>query len=125
VWWAAGLAIGQHHIGRDIVVTVSPYPTAPTPAPIGALGVLPNTARGFLFDRDGVLTQTAKQHRTVWKPMLDDFLPFLASRQLGLPTGTPDDPPGASTVHDLSNRKNPLVLKLIVGGDLAELLGRS
>jgi beta-phosphoglucomutase family hydrolase len=114
--------------------------------PIGTLGV-PNTARGFLFDLDGVLTQTAKQHGTAWKLMFDDFLAqrakdtgevfvpfdsgadydtyvdgkprlagtqsFLASRQIELPTGTPDDPPGAPTVHGLSNRKNALVLELI------------
>lgn len=67
MWRAARLAIGQHHIGRDIVVTVSLYPTAPTPAPIGALGV-PNTARSFPFNLDDVLTQTAKQHRTAWMP---------------------------------------------------------
>jgi hypothetical protein len=124
VWRAVRLAIGQHHIGRDIVVTVSLYPTAPTPAPIGALGV-PNTARGFLFDLDDVLTQTAKQHRTAWKLMLDDFLSFLASRQLRLPTGTPDDPPGVPTVHGLPNRKSALALELVVIGDLAEPLVRS
>jgi beta-phosphoglucomutase family hydrolase len=146
VWWAPRLAIGQRRPDRDIVVTVSLDPTAPTPAPISALGV-PDTARGFLFDLDGVLTQTAKQHRMAWKLMFDDFLAqrakdtgevlvpfdsgadydtyvdgkprlagtqsFLASRQIELPTGTPDDPPGAPTVHGLSNRKNALVLELI------------
>ncbi|MGH3887106.1 MAG: hypothetical protein ACRDSZ_11180 [Pseudonocardiaceae bacterium] len=34
--------------GSAIVVDVSPDPTAPTPAPIGALGV-PDIARAFLF----------------------------------------------------------------------------
>lgn len=52
---------------------MSPAPAAPTPAPIGALGV-PDTARAFLFDQDGVLTQTAKQHAAAWKLMFDDFL---------------------------------------------------
>ncbi|MDQ3762427.1 MAG: beta-phosphoglucomutase family hydrolase [Actinomycetota bacterium] len=39
----------------------------------GPLGV-PNSARGLLFDLDGVLTQTAKQHAAAWKLMFDDFL---------------------------------------------------
>ncbi len=125
---------------------MSPAPAAPTPAPIGALGV-PDTARAFLFDLDGVLTQTAKQHAAAWKLMFDDFLTqrawdtgetlvpfdsgadydtyvdgkprlagtesFLASRRIELPAGTPDDPPGAPTLHGLSNRKNALVLELI------------
>jgi HAD superfamily hydrolase (TIGR01509 family) len=38
---------------------------------------------------------------------------FLTSRNITLPTGTPQDPPGAPTVHGLSNRKNDLVLELI------------
>ncbi|MGH3946404.1 MAG: hypothetical protein ACRDRY_15155 [Pseudonocardiaceae bacterium] len=45
-------------------------PAAPTPrttpAPIGALGV-PDTARAFLFDLDGVLPQTVKQHAAAWR----------------------------------------------------------
>jgi beta-phosphoglucomutase family hydrolase len=39
----------------------------------GALGV-PDPTRGFLFDLDGVLTQTAKQHAAAWKLMFDEFL---------------------------------------------------
>src|SRR3712207_1998980 len=39
----------------------------------GTLGV-PDPARGFLFDLDGVLTQTAKQHAAAWKLMFDEFL---------------------------------------------------
>ena len=112
----------------------------------GALGV-PDPTRGFLFDLDGVLTQTAKQHAAAWKLMFDEFLArraqdtgepftpfdsgadydtyvdgkprlagtqsFLASRHIELPTGTPQDPPGAPTRHGLSNRKNDLVLELI------------
>jgi beta-phosphoglucomutase family hydrolase len=110
------------------------------------LGV-PDSTRGLLFDLDGVLTQTAKQHAAAWKLMFDEFLArraqdtgelfvpfdaradydsyvdgrprvagtqcFLASRNIELPTGTPQDPPGAPTVHGLSNRKNDLVLELI------------
>lgn len=40
---------------------------------VGALGV-PDSTRGLLFDLDGVLTQTAKQHAAAWKRMFDDFL---------------------------------------------------
>ncbi len=39
----------------------------------GTLGV-PDPARGLLFDLDGVLTQTAKQHAAAWKLMFDEFL---------------------------------------------------
>ena len=38
---------------------------------------------------------------------------FLASRAITLPEGGPDDPPGASTVQGLGNRKNGLVLAKI------------
>jgi hypothetical protein len=38
---------------------------------LGALGV-PDPARGFLFDLDGVLTQTAKQRAAAWKLMFDE-----------------------------------------------------
>lgn len=113
---------------------------------LGALGV-PDSTRGLLFDLDGVLTQTARQHAAAWKLMFDEFLAqrardtgetlvpfdsgadydtyvdgkprlagtqsFLASRRIELPAGTPADPPGAPTVHGLSNRKNALVLELI------------
>ncbi|MFG1694406.1 beta-phosphoglucomutase family hydrolase [Nonomuraea sp. NPDC049309] len=38
---------------------------------------------------------------------------FLRSRGIDLPEGTPGDPPGAMTVHGLSNRKNELVQAVI------------
>ena len=38
---------------------------------------------------------------------------FLASRQITLPEGTPDDPPEAETIYGLGNRKNALVLEHI------------
>jgi beta-phosphoglucomutase-like phosphatase (HAD superfamily) len=47
------------------------------------LGV-PDPARGFLFDLDGVLTQTAKQHAAAWKLMFDEFLAKRA-RESGQP----------------------------------------
>ena len=35
---------------------------------------LPDRIRAFLFDLDGVLTQTAKVHAAAWKQMFDEFL---------------------------------------------------
>lgn len=35
---------------------------------------LPDHIRAYLFDLDGVLTQTAKVHAAAWKAMFDDFL---------------------------------------------------
>jgi beta-phosphoglucomutase-like phosphatase (HAD superfamily) len=40
------------------------------------------------------------------RPRMEGVLEFLASRGISLPTGSPDDPPGAETVHGLANRKN-------------------
>ena len=51
------------------------------------------------------------------KPRLDGTKAFLAARNIDLPEGTPDDPPGTLTIYGLSNRKNDLVLaKLAAGG---------
>jgi beta-phosphoglucomutase family hydrolase len=47
------------------------------------------------------------------KPRLEGTKAFLASRGVELPTGTPDDPPGASTLWGLSNRKNDLVQEVL------------
>lgn len=49
-------------------------------------------------------------------PREDGTRGFLASRGIDLPEGGPDDPPGAETVHALSERKNALVLKRIREG---------
>lgn len=43
----------------------------------------------------------------------DGVRSFLASRQIVIPEGSPDDPPTADTVHGLGTRKNELVLELI------------
>ena len=43
----------------------------------------------------------------------DGVRSFLAARNITLPEGTPDDPPGSDTVHGLGNRKNDVVLELI------------
>lgn len=88
-----------------------------------------------LFDLDGVLTPTAVVHRRAWSRMFTEFLAqhapsqppftdadyyahvdgkprydgvrdFLSSRGLTLPEGDPSDPPQATTVCGLGNRKN-------------------
>ncbi|WP_137293976.1 HAD family hydrolase [Nocardioides dongxiaopingii] len=94
--------------------------------------------RAVLFDLDGVITPTAEVHMRAWAQMFNDFLrgrgveepytdadyfehvdgkprydgvrDFLASRDIVLPDGTPEDPAdqaaGAETVCGLGNRKN-------------------
>jgi beta-phosphoglucomutase family hydrolase len=47
------------------------------------------------------------------KPRFDGVRDFLASRNIKLPEGSPDDPPHAETVCGLGNRKNDLVNKVI------------
>ena len=47
------------------------------------------------------------------KPRLDGTRSFLQARGIELPEGSPDDPPGARTIHGLSTRKNALVLEMI------------
>jgi beta-phosphoglucomutase family hydrolase len=47
------------------------------------------------------------------KPREDGVRSFLASRQIELPEGEPDDAPDAATVHGLANRKNEIVLAMI------------
>jgi beta-phosphoglucomutase family hydrolase len=99
---------------------------------------LPDGVTALLFDLDGVLTKTATVHAAAWKQMFDELLAdrdgqapfdadrdyteyvdgkprldgvrsFLQSRGISLPEGSPDDPPGAPTVHGLAARKNDLV----------------
>ncbi|MGH8931855.1 MAG: HAD family hydrolase [Egibacteraceae bacterium] len=50
------------------------------------------------------------------KPRVAGTRSFLESRGITLPEGTPSDPPGAATVHGLSNRKNELVLRRLSEG---------
>lgn len=96
-----------------------------------------------LFDLDGVLTDSALLHARSWKtlfdavlqdcgegnrpfdadhdyrayvdgkPRLDGIRSFLASRDLSVPEGAPDDPPGALTIHGLGARKNALFREAI------------
>ena len=83
---------------------------------------------GVLFDLDGVITPTAEIHEHAWgelfagydytaddylryidgRPRYDGVRTFLASREIVLPEGSPDDPPGDDTVCALGNRKNEL-----------------
>ncbi|MFV2103920.1 HAD family hydrolase [Micromonospora sp. LOL_024] len=56
-------------------------------------------------------------HRYVdGRPRLDGVRTFLASRDITLPEGSAEDPPGAQTVHGLGNQKNTLVLERIRSG---------
>jgi beta-phosphoglucomutase family hydrolase len=47
------------------------------------------------------------------RPRLEGTRGFLESRGIDLPEGSADDPPGAWTLHGLSNQKNDLVLRLL------------
>ncbi|MGW4512162.1 HAD family hydrolase [Streptomyces sp. NPDC004393] len=47
------------------------------------------------------------------RPRADGVRTFLASRDIRLPEGAPDDPPDRDTVHGVGNRKNELLLELI------------
>ncbi|WP_436786150.1 HAD family hydrolase [Yinghuangia sp. YIM S10712] len=56
---------------------------------------LPDSIHAFLFDLDGVLTQTAKVHAAAWKDMFDSFLRAEAQRE-----GTPFVPFDAGRDYD-------------------------
>ncbi|WP_436776866.1 beta-phosphoglucomutase family hydrolase [Yinghuangia sp. YIM S09857] len=56
---------------------------------------LPDSIHAFLFDLDGVLTQTAKVHAAAWKDMFDSFLRAEAERD-----GTPFVPFDAGADYD-------------------------
>lgn len=88
--------------------------------------------RAFLFDLDGVVTDTASVHQRAWQRLFDDALPaagfdaadyrahvdgraridgvtaVLAAKDVTLPRGEPDDVPGTGTAWALANRKNEL-----------------
>lgn len=104
---------------------------------------LPDAVTACLFDLDGVLTSTARLHRTAWKQTFDDLLrerdgasfspfteadynayvdglprydgvrTFLASRGVELPEGSSSDEAGTATVQGVGNRKNDLVQRII------------
>jgi alpha,alpha-trehalase len=92
----------------------------------------------FIFDLDGVITQTARVHAVAWKKMFDEYLAkrtpqappfdiesdylryvdgkprydgvrsFLQSRNIAVPFGDPEDAPGKETVCGLGNLKDDL-----------------
>ncbi|MFE7577286.1 beta-phosphoglucomutase family hydrolase [Streptomyces sp. NPDC057521] len=104
---------------------------------------LPEGIQACLFDLDGVVTRTAVVHAAAWKATFDAFLrerdgadfrpftdadydeyvdgrpradgvrSFLASRDIELPEGAPDDPPDTRSVNGVGNRKNELLLEKI------------
>ena len=88
-----------------------------------------------IFDLDGVITKTAKIHVAAWKTLFDEYLEkkkrgdrfdinsdykryvdgkpryegvksFLASRNIDVPYGSPDDSPEKETICGLGNKKN-------------------
>ncbi|MEU1595470.1 beta-phosphoglucomutase family hydrolase [Streptomyces sp. NPDC005708] len=72
----------------------------------------------FLHQRDGdayrPFDEVADYDEYVdGRPRADGVRTFLASRDIRLPEGAPDDPPDRETVHGLGNRKNELLLELI------------
>ncbi len=95
-----------------------------------------------ILDMDGVITQTAKEHKEAWKEMFNEFLKkqnkdyplmtdedyiqyidgkprlggiksFLESRNIDLPEGSTYDALDEQTVHGLGNKKNALFLNLL------------
>jgi beta-phosphoglucomutase family hydrolase len=57
------------------------------------------------------------------KTRSDGIRSFLASRDITLPEGTPDDLPGKETVNGLANAKNNIVLKKIKDGEVEAYAG--
>jgi beta-phosphoglucomutase family hydrolase len=103
--------------------------------------VHPVGLHGWLFDLDGVLTDTASVHVVAWKDIFDELLErldqppfdpvhdyvryvdgkpraagvrdFLASRGIVLPEGGESDDPQADTVAGVGRRKNARFLELL------------
>ncbi|MBO0894763.1 MAG: beta-phosphoglucomutase family hydrolase [Acidimicrobiales bacterium] len=57
------------------------------------------------------------------RPRLDGTRAFLASRQIDLPEGEPEDPPGTETIYGLSNAKNHNVLERLRTGGVETYAG--
>jgi beta-phosphoglucomutase family hydrolase len=53
------------------------------------------------------------------RPRADGTRAFLESRGIHLPEGQANDPPGAETVHGISNQKNQILLKRLRTGGVA------
>ncbi len=121
----------------------------------GSLGMI-GSLGAWLFDLDGVLTDTASVHDSAWKetfdellarragetgvftpfdpvadyeafvdgkPRLDGVRSFLASRDIHLPEGGPDDPPDSETVNGVGRRKNEKVLQMLESGGVTPFAG--
>jgi HAD superfamily hydrolase (TIGR01509 family) len=98
---------------------------------------------GVLFDLDGVITPTAAIHEHAWgelfapwdftpddylryvdgRPRCDGVRTFLASREVVLPDGSPDDAPGDHTVCALGNKKNELFNQILARDGIAPYPG--
>jgi len=96
-----------------------------------------------LFDLDGVVTPTAKIHEQAWAKLFSDYdyLPedylayidgkpryegvatFLASRNIELPWGKPDDRPGRNTVCAMGNTKNDVFLSILERDEIKPYCG--
>lgn len=100
----------------------------------------------WLFDLDGVLTDSAKAHAAAWKAMFDEYLAslrppaepfdlrddylayvdgrprddgirtFLAARHLEVPEVSPPDDPSAPSVQRMGDRKTQLFLAAVRAG---------
>ena len=57
------------------------------------------------------------------RPRLEGVHAFLASRGIRVPEGSPDDPPGAATVHGLANRKRLALLTRLDAHSVVPLPG--
>jgi beta-phosphoglucomutase family hydrolase len=106
-----------------------------------------------LFDLDGVLTPTAELHQQAWtelferfleeyvgpahepyteadylayvdgKPRFDGVRSFLGSRDIHLPEGNRDEPPGSGSISALGNRKNEVFQELLRTNGIAPYPG--
>ncbi len=97
-----------------------------------------------LFDLDGVVTPTAEIHEQAWsklfangfdysnedylglidgKPRFQGVKDFLASRDIELPDGSPDDPPDAKTVWGYGNRKNRIFNRILARDGVSAFQG--
>lgn len=110
-----------------------------------------STYEAALFDLDGVVTPTADVHMRAWAAMFTEFLAdhpgaapytdedyftyvdgkprydgvrsFLASRDITLPEGTPEDGPDQLTVCGLGNRKNQAFSQVLAEEGVAPYAG--
>lgn len=106
------------------------------------------SVRAVVFDTDGVITDSARVHAAAWQTAFDACLraagddrpfdpvedyrryvdgrnrldgaaAFLISRDLRLPLGDPDDPPGTDTVQAVAARKEQLFTRRLRSGGIA------